>query len=135
MPAPNEYVYATPAVVAANTSFLNLVDAGTNGGKIQLYTNDDTLLSTVRLGDANAKPSGVVDSGTGTLTFTIDGPDTSANNSGTCTYGVITDDAGAILLSIPTVAGAAPVQGYLVLNSTSIVAGSQVTVVSAVIGA
>lgn len=135
MPAPSQYVYATPAVVAANTSFLNLVDAGTNGGKIELYANDDTLLAEVLLGSANAKPSGVVDSGTGTLTFTIDGPDTSANNSGTCTYGVITDDAGAILLSIPTVAGAAPVQGYLVLNSTSIVAGSQVTVVSAVIGA
>lgn len=135
MPAPAEYVYATPAVVAANTSFLTLVDAGTNGGKIELYTNDDTLLATVRLGTANAKPSGVVDSGTGTLTFTIDGPDISADNTGTCTYGVIADDAGAILLSIPTVAGAAPVNGYLVLNSTSIVAGSQVTVVSAIIGA
>lgn len=135
MPAPNEYVYATPAVVAANTSFLDLVDAGANGGKIELYANDDTLLATVRLGTANAKPSGVVDSGTGTLTFTIDGPDISADNTGTCTYGVIADDAGAILLSIPTVAGAAPVNGYLVLNSTSIVAGSQVTVVSAVIGA
>ena len=135
MPAPNEYVYATPAVVAANTSFLDLVDAGSNGGKIQLYTNDDTLLATVRLGTANAKPSGEVDSGTGTLTFTIDGPDISADNTGTCTYGVIADDAGTILLSIPTVAGAAPVNGYLVLNSTSIVAGSQVTVVSAVIGA
>ena len=135
MPAPNEYVYATPAVVAANTSFLDLVDAGSNGGKIQLYANDDTLLATVRLGTANAKPSGEVDSGTGTLTFTIDGPDISADNTGTCTYGVIADDAGTILLSIPTVAGAAPVNGYLVLNSTSIVAGSQVTVVSAVIGA
>ena len=122
-------------MVAANTSFLDLVDAGANGGKIELYANDDTLLATVRLGTANAKPSGVVDSGTGTLTFTIDGPDISADNTGTCTYGVIADDAGAILLSIPTVAGAAPVNGYLVLNSTSIVAGSQVTVVSAVIGA
>jgi len=30
MPAPSEYVYATPAVVAANTSFLDLVDAGGN---------------------------------------------------------------------------------------------------------
>jgi len=134
MPAPSQYTYAASAVIAANNAFLNLIDDGSVGGKIELYDDSDVLLAEVLLGTGNVQPSGVVDSSTGVLTLTIAGPDTAANATGTCTYGVIKDDAGNVLLSIPTVAGSTPVSGYLVLNSLSIVSGSQVTVVSAVIG-
>ena len=134
MPAPAQYTYASSAVFAANSAFLGLIDAGSVGGKIELYDDSDVLLAEVLLGTGNAQPSGTVNGSTGVLTLTIAGPDTAANATGTCTYGVIKDDAGAVLLSIPTVAGSTPVSGYLVLNSLSIVAGSQVTVVSAVIG-
>jgi len=134
MPAPSQYTYASSAVIAANDAFLGLIDAGSVGGKIELYDDSDVLLAEVLLGTGNVQPSGVVDSSTGVLTLTIAGPDTAANATGTCTYGVIKDDAGNVLLSIPTVAGSTPVSGYLVLNSLSIVSGSQVTVVSAVIG-
>lgn len=130
MPAPELYTYSVAAVTDANTALLALLDIDASAAQIKLYSETDVLLSTVVLQD----PSGTIDVATGVLTLVAAGPDVSAAASGVCTWGTITDGAGVVHLSLPAQAGATPVSGALVLNSVEIVATSQVTVVSAVIG-
>jgi len=71
---------------------------------------------------------------TGQLTFTIDGPDTSADANGMAAYGEICDSDGDVHLSLPAEAGGTAVSGKIVLNTLTIVAGGQVSVSSATIG-
>jgi hypothetical protein len=130
MPAPVSYTYSVAALVAAHTSFRDLIDAGAGAGSIKLRDNADVLLAQIPLTD----PSGTVNAGTGQLTITASGPDTSADATGTCTYGEICDSDGTVLLSLPAQEGAAPVSGSIVLNTTSVVATTPVTLVSATIG-
>jgi hypothetical protein len=81
-----------------------------------------------------ADPCGTVNGTTGQLTFSIAGPDTSADASGTAAYGEFCDSDGVVHLSLPAQAGSSAVSGKLVINTLAIVAGGPVGVASATIG-
>ncbi len=130
MPAPSSATYSLAAKIAAHTSFRDLVDSGSGAGFIRVRDNADVLLAQIPLND----PCGSVNGSTGQLTFSIAGPDTSADASGTAAYGQICDSTGAVHLSLPAQSGAAPVSGKIVLNTLSITAGGAVAVLSATVG-
>jgi len=130
MPAPATYEYSVAALVAAHTAFRDEVDGGAAAGSIKLYDDTDVLLAEIPLTD----PSGTVAGGTGQLTITASGPDTSADATGTCTYGTICDSDGNVMLTLPASAGSVAVSGELVISNTSIVAGAEVALVSCTIG-
>jgi len=128
MPAPIVATYSVNVIEAAHQAFLDLIDAGTGAGTIKLRDNADVLLGTITLTD----PAGSVDATTGDLTLTASGT-SSAVASGDCTYGEVCDSDDNVLLSIPATAGTSPVVGQLVINSTDIVSGATITLVSATI--
>ena len=130
MAVPSSATYSTAALVAAQTSFKNLIDAGSGAGSIKIRDASDVLLAQVPLAD----PCGTVNGTTGQLTFSIAGPDTSADASGTAAYGEFCDSDGLVHLSLPTQAGGVAVSGKLVINTLSIVAGGPVGIASATIG-
>jgi hypothetical protein len=130
MPVPSVATYSASALVAAHTSFRDLIDGGAGAGFIRIRDSADVLLAQVPLTD----PCGTVNGTTGQLTLTMAGRDESADASGTAAYGEICDSTGAVLLALPAQAGAAPVAGQLVLNSLTIVLGGPVEVLSATIG-
>ena len=130
MPAPSSATYSAAALVAAHTSFKTLIDAGSGAGSIKIRDSSDVLLAQVPLAD----PCGTVNGTTGQLTFSIAGPDTSADASGTAAYGEFCDSDGLVHLSLPAQAGSTAVAGKLVLNTLSIVAGGPVAIISATIG-
>lgn len=130
MPAPSSATYSAAALVAAHTSFKTLIDAGSGAGSIKIRDSADVLLAQVPLSD----PCGSVNGTTGQLTFSIAGPDTSADATGTAAYGEFCDSDGLVHLSLPAQAGVVAVSGKLVLNTLSIVAGGPVAILSAIIG-
>ena len=130
MPAPSVATYSVAAKVAAHTAFKDLIDTGSGAGSIKVRDAADVLLATIPLSD----PCGTVNGTTGQLTLAIAAADDSADASGTAAYGEICDVAGAVHLALPTQGGGAPVTGYLVLNSLTVVAGGAVEVVSATVG-
>ncbi len=129
MPAPSSATYSAAALVAAHTSFKDLIDAGT-AGSIKIRDSSDVLLAQIPLSD----PCGSVNGTTGQLTFSIAGPDSSADASGTAAYGEFCASDGTVHLSLPAQAGSVAVSGKLVLNTLSIVAGGPVAILSATIG-
>jgi hypothetical protein len=130
MPVPSVATYSAAALVAAHTSFRDLIDSGSGAGFVRIRDSADVLLAEVPLVD----PCGTVNGTTGRLTFDIAGRDESADASGTAAYGEICDSDGDVHLALPTQAGSAPVNGQLVLNSLTIVAGGPVEILSATIG-
>lgn len=130
MPAPSVATYSAAALIAAHTSFRDLIDTGSGNGKIRVRDSSDVLLAEIPLSD----PCGSVNGTTGKLTFSISARDESANASGTAAYGEICDVAGTPHLALPTQAGTAAVSGKLVLNTLSIVAGVPVEILAATIG-
>ena len=128
MPAPLVATYSAAALVAAQTSFLDLLDAGSAAGSIKIRSAADVLLAQVPL----TYPCGAVGP-TGQLTLTPAGRDESANATGTAAYGEFCDSSGLVHLSLPVQAGSAAASGKLVLNTLSVVAGSPVEVVFAAI--
>ena len=130
MPAPTSATYSAAALVAANTSFRDLVDSGSAAGFARVRDASDVLLAQIPLSD----PCGTVNGTTGQLTLSIAGPDSSADANGTASYVEICDSDGDVHLALPAQAGTSPVAGYAVFNTLSIVAGSPVDVLSAVIG-
>jgi len=130
MTAPSSATYSAAALVAAHTSFKDLIDAGSAGGSIKIRDAADVLLAQVPLSD----PCGTVNGTTGQLTFSIAGPDSSADASGTAAYGEFCDSDGVVHLSLPAQAGTVAVSGKIVLNTLSIIAGGPVSVLSATIG-
>jgi hypothetical protein len=130
MPAPGAYTYSAAALIRSQTGFRDDdIDGGSGAGKIRLRSEADVLLAEIPLDD----PSGTID-GAGQLTITASGPETSAPASGDCTYGEICDSDNTVALSLPAEAGASPVSGKIVVSNLSIVAGSEVALVSATIG-
>ncbi len=129
MPAPSSATYSAAALVAAHTSFKDLIDAGT-AGSIKIRDSSDVLLAQIPLSD----PCGSVNGTTGQLTFSIAGPDSSADASGTAAYGEFCASDGTVHLSLPAQAGSVAVSGKLVLNTLSIIAGGPVAILSAIIG-
>lgn len=130
MPAPSVATYSSAALVAAQTSFRDLIDSGSGAGLIRIRDSSDVLLAEITLAD----PCGSVNGTTGQLTLTMPRSDASANASGTAAYGEICDSDGDVHLALPTQAGSAPVTGKMVLNTLTIVSGGSVTVLSATVG-
>ena len=130
MTVPSSATYSAAALVAAHTSFKDLIDAGSAGGSIKIRDAADVLLAQVPLSD----PCGSVNGTTGQLTFSIAGLDSSADASGTAAYGEFCDSDGTVHLSLPAQSGSVAVSGKLVLNTLSIVAGGPVAIISATIG-
>lgn len=130
MPAPSVYTYSAAALVAAHTSFRDLIDSGASAGFIRIRDAADVLLAQVPLSD----PCGSVNGTTGQLTLSIAGPDTSADASGTAAYGEICDSDGDVHLALPAEQGTAAVSGKIVLNTQAIIIGGTVSVISATIG-
>ena len=129
MAVPTGVEYSVAAIVAANTAFLDLLDAEEGAASVKIRAANHALLANIPLAD----PAGTVAAETGVLTLTIDGPDNAADASGTAAYGQICDGAGAVLCALPCAAGLAPVSGYLVLQTLTIVADGTVVLYSAVI--
>jgi hypothetical protein len=129
MPAPSVATYSAAALVAAHTSFKDLIDAGT-AGFIRIRSAADTLLAQVPLSD----PCGTVNGTTGQLVFSIAGPDTSADAGGTAAYAEFCDSAGTVHFSLPAQSGVVAVSDVVVINTLTIVAAAPVYVVSASIG-
>ena len=130
MAAPTVATYSAAALVAANTSFKDLIDAGAGAGSIKIRDAADVLLAQIPLTD----PCGTVNGATGQLTITPSGRDESADATGTAAYGEFCDSAGLVHLSLPAQAGSAAVSGKIVINSLSIVAGGPVEALSATVG-
>lgn len=130
MAVPTVATYSSDALVAAHTSFRDLIDAGAGAGFIRIRDAADVLLAQIPLSD----PCGAVNGTTGQLTFAIAGRDESADATGTAAYGEFCDSTGAVKLALPAQAGSTPVAGKLVLNTLSIVAGGPVEVLSATVG-
>ena len=124
------FEYSIAALVAAHTSFRDLIDIGAGAASIKIKSSTGTLLAEVLLDD----PSGTVDEETGQLTLDILGPDLDADASGTAVIAEICDGDGEAHLSMPCKTGVQAEAGFCVLNTVSIVAGGTVEVVSAVIG-
>lgn len=130
MAVPTVATYSAAALVAANTSFKDLIDAGAGAGSIKIRDAADVLLATIPLAD----PCGSVNGTTGQLTLTMNGRDESADASGTAAYAEFCDVAGAVHLALPAQAGSSAVSGKIVLNTLTVVAGGPVEVISATIG-
>lgn len=131
MPAPSQATYSVAALVAAHTSFRDLIDShATLPGVIRIRDAADVLLGTVVLTD----PCGTVNGTTGQLTLSIAARDESADAGNTAAYGEICDGGGAVHLALPCQAGTAPVAGKLVLNTLTIMAGGPIEISSATIG-
>lgn len=130
MAVPSTATYSAAALVAAQTSFKDLIDAGVSAGSIKIRDASDVLLAQVPLSD----PCGTVNGTTGQLTFSIAGPDSSADATGTAAYAEFCDSVGTVHLSLPAQAGTVAVSGKIVLNTLSIISGGPVSVLSATIG-
>lgn len=130
MPAPSVAIYSVAALVAAHTSFKNLIDGGAAAGSVKIRDAADVLLAQIPLTD----PCGSVNGGTGQLTLTMAGRDESANAGGTAAYGEFCDSDGVVHLALPAQAGASAVAGKIVLNTLTIVAAGPVEVLSATVG-
>lgn len=130
MAVPSVYTYSAAALVAAHTAFRDLIDSGAGAGFVRIRDSADALLAQVPLSD----PCGTVNGTTGQLTFSIAGPDSSADANGTAAYGEFCDSDGDVHLALPAEQGASPVSGKIVLNTLSIITGGTVTIISATIG-
>lgn len=130
MAVPSTATYSAAALVAAHTSFKDLIDAGVSAGSIKIRDASDVLLAQIPLSD----PCGTVNGTTGQLTFSIAGPDSSADATGTAAYAEFCDSAGTVHLSLPAQAGTVSVSGKIVLNTLSIIAAGPVSVISATVG-
>lgn len=129
MPAPSVATYSAAALIAAHTSFRDLIDTGAGTGSIKIRSSADVLLATHPLLD----PCGTVNGTTGQLTLSL-GTRPNAVATGTAAYAEICDVAGAVQLALPAQAGSAAVSGKLVLNTLSLVSGGPVEILTAVIG-
>jgi hypothetical protein len=130
MAVPVSATYSVGVKEAAHISFRDLIDAGSSNGYVNIRDSSDVLLAQIDLSD----PCGTVDAGTGQLTLSIAGPDTSADATGTAAYAEFCDSDANVLLSLPAQSGGVPVSGYIVINTLEIIAGGQVDIVSATIG-
>ena len=130
MAVPTVATYSVSALVAAHTSFRDLIDSGSGAGFVRFRDAADVLLAQVPLSD----PCGTVNGATGQLTLSIAGPDSSADADGTAAYAEFCDSDGDVHVALPAQAGTVPVPGKVVLNTLTIAAGGPVAVLSATVG-
>lgn len=129
MTVPTEATYSVAALVAAHTALLALIDGAATAGKVNIRDSADGLLATVMLSD----PAGTVSGTTGRLTLSGPGGDLGLA-TGTPAYGEVCDGDGVAYLSLPVQSGSSAVSGYLVINTSTIIDGEPVTLVSGAIG-
>lgn len=129
MTVPTVATYSAAAVIAANTSFKDLIDAGSGAGSVKIRDASDVLLATCPLN----YPCGTVSGTTGQLTFSFDGRDESADADGEAAYAQFCDSDGNVHLSLPAQVGTSVVSGKVVLNTLAISAGTPVEILSAVV--
>jgi hypothetical protein len=129
MAVPTVPTYSAAALVAAHTSFLNLIDTGT-AGKWRIRDAADVLLAEGAFND----PAGTVNGTTGKLTFSLNGRDDSANAGGTAAYAELCQSDGTVHLALPCQAGSVAVSGKCVLNTLTIALGLPVEILSITIG-
>lgn len=130
MPAPTQATYSVSATATFATGFLALVDANPAPAHINIKSAADVLLIKVQLTD----PAGSVNGTTGQLTLTPAGTGLAVWAGGRAAYGEVCDGAGNVLLALPTIAGVAPVPGYLVLNALDLLSGAPLTLTSVLVG-
>ncbi|GAB5451839.1 MAG: hypothetical protein Hals2KO_21670 [Halioglobus sp.] len=129
MAVPTFPEYSVAVQIATNTAFRDKIDEGSGPGKLKLRDENDVLLSEIIFAD----PCGTVDVD-GILTFTIPLIDPSAATTGEAAYGEFTDSDDNIHLRLPAVQSNEYVDGYVVMNTTSLIAGGPVTVVGVTVG-
>lgn len=130
MAVPAVATYSSAALVAANTSFRDLIDSGAGAGSVKIRDSADVLLATCPLND----PCGTVNGTTGQLTFSFNGRDESADASGTIAYAEFCTSSGTVHLSLPAQAGSSAVSGKVVFNTLTVTAGGPVEITSATVG-
>lgn len=121
--------YSAAAKKAANDELLALIDAGAAAGSIKIRDSNDVLLAEIPLDD----PAGSVDAITGVLTLTIDGDD-GAPTAGTAEYGEVCDSDDLVHIVMPVAEGGSAVNGYLVINSKTILEGTKIVITNATVG-
>ena len=129
MAVPTQVEFSVAALVAAQTAFKNLLDAGSAAGFIRLRSSTDVLLAQVSLSD----PCGTVSGTTGQLTLSVAGPAT-ALASGVAAYAQLCDSDGVVHAALLVQTGTAAVAGKVVMNTADIAVGEPVTVLSATVG-
>lgn len=131
----------TPAVTLKNTiltAIRDALDAGSTPGLIKIYSGTkpadaetaittQVLLATLTLSD----PCGTVS--TGVLTFATITSDSAADATGTATWARLTNSAGVAVVDVDVSNTAG--NGFIRLNTVSIVAGGSVSITSAQIWA
>ena len=130
MPAPAQATFSVAALIAAQTSFRNLIDSGAGAGYLNIRSSTDVLLAQVPFLD----PCGTVSATTGQLTMLLNGRDDAADATGTAAYGELCDSGGVVHLTLPAQAGFAATPGKLIISTASIVMGDPVEVISATVG-
>jgi len=130
MAVPSSATWSVAALSAAHTGVINTIDGGASAGSVKIRDASDVLLAEIALSD----PCGTVSGGTGQLAFSFAGPDTSADATGTAAYAEICDSDGNVHLALPAEAGTVAVSGKIVLNTLSIVAGTNVEIASGTVG-
>lgn len=130
MTVPTVPTFSAAALIAANTTFKVLLDAGAGAAFVRVRNSADLLLAQIPLND----PCGTVSGTTGQITFSIAGPDTAADASGTAAYAEFCDSTGLVHLALPVQVGTSAVPGKAALNTLTIVAGSPVTLIAATLG-
>ena len=124
------YAYSAASLVAAHTAFRDLLDTAVGTVKIRIRDAGNVLLAEVILDD----PCGTVNGTTGQLTLTVVTQETNAPATGTAATAQVVDGANAVHLTMPCQQGSVGASGACVLSSLGIIAGGEVSVLSAVIG-
>lgn len=130
MAAPTDATYSLAALVAAHTAFRDLIDSGPGAGFVRFRDSSDALLAQVPL----SEPSGTINGATGQFTFSIAGPDLSADADGAAAYAEFCDSNGGVHLALPTQIGVTPVVNRVVMNTTTVIAGVPLAILSATVG-
>ena len=121
--------YSLDVKVAANTALRDSIDGGTGAGSIKIRDSSDVLLAEMPLSD----PCGSVDVGTGVLTLSVAGNEATPT-AGTAEYGEVCDSDDNVKIIMPVQEGGSAVAGYLVIDSTTILEDTIVSIASATVG-
>lgn len=130
MAVPTDATFSAAALVAAQTSFRDLIDSGSGAGAMKIRNAADVLLATATLAD----PCGTVNGTTGRLTFSIEGTAITPSLAGTAAYAEFCNSDGVVHLAVPCVVGSAAVSNRVVLNTLTLFVGQPLTLISARIG-
>lgn len=125
--------YSADAWIAAHTGLLDLIKGGTGSPTLKLYDNGTPA---VKLAEFVIDEAGsTVNGTTGDITLAIATQEDAALAGGTASYLDICDGDGAVVYRMSCQQGSQAVAGKCVLNSTTIISGAPVDILSATIPA